>query len=280
VWDHLSVNERSRRVAILELGAVTGGLSCEYYTPHEILDLWAFHNGDPAQALSYREPSQSELDDFYSGELIADLMTPPDSLLKLWSMQDYEGVAEHPLLPPEAFHSVPQLHEASGCVGLTNDSGNHLLPMIARNSAIDEETYEWLCLQVSDEVHGIFDWIDLATALIGNPATSTEHLQAVTPLDEEWLRVFSASADDSYIRDYDIALNVAYASHPGLPLQNLVALAQDINPEVRSAVAANMRTPIEVLETLAMDASQEVRSAVKTNPQATDEIKALTVLSY
>jgi hypothetical protein len=287
MWDHLSVTERARRVSILESAVVHGGLSGDYYSPSSILGVWAYHSGDQEQALKYWGFSQWECEspdpfdprtpqsdvDLESGEF--NLLTPPEALFQVWTEgPDLDGLAEHPLLPLEAFQSVPELHEASGRVGSTNYSGNPFLLMIARNSAIDEETYEWLWLQVP----AAFDWTDLATALIGNPATPTERLQAVKPLDDDWLRTYSAHDEDSYIRDFHIAQNVAYASHPGLPLQNLVALAQDINPEVRSAVATTTRTPMDVLMTLAMDASQEVRSAVKENPNATDEIKSLTAL--
>jgi len=287
MWNHLDSDEQSRRLAILETATVTGGLSSDYYSPAEILGVWAFHTSDTAKALAWwgysqwesapgdpfdpRTP-QSEID-YESGEF--NLLKSPDALFALWLDDPFwDGLAEHPLLPPDAFASLPQLQEESGRSGLTRESGNQLLTMVARNAALDADTYEWLWSQVPDAHDGVYDSTELAVTLIGNPATPPERLNAVTPLDGEWFQTFYSGPDDDVMREHDIAENVAYASHPGLPVETLAALADDVNPAVRRTVAANPRAPLEFLQRLAIDDNPDVRAAVIFNSKSTDELAA------
>lgn len=290
MWDHLTTEEIARRLTLLETAAKTGGLSGESFSPTDILGLWSYMQGDEQRARAYwdfeniapdmkpwyvSDIPQEQLDDDFSG---FNLLSPPELLLSLWENDPYnEGLAEHPLLPTSAMSSIEAVHEASEQVGLTNENGNPLLLELARNAGLDEQTYEWLWEQVPDEILGEYEWLELAVALVGNPCTPLDRLQSVVPLDQEWLDAFSGPGDDSF-REFDEAMTVAYASHPGLPVEQLALLATDITSRVRIAVAKNPRTPHNVLETLATDSNGSVRAAVQRNSHATDEIRALAAL--
>ncbi|MGD1035430.1 MAG: hypothetical protein ABR977_13505, partial [Candidatus Dormibacteria bacterium] len=81
-----------------------------------------------------------------------------------------------------------------------------------------------------------------------------------TPADELW----------RFATHTDIAVRSRVAANPGSPPPLLAQLAGDRSARVRAQVAANPATPAEILEALQKDRSQQVQRRLAANPRAAE----------
>jgi hypothetical protein len=82
---------------------------------------------------------------------------------------------------------------------------------------------------------------------------------------------------ERYLRHQDSKLRITALQNPASPASALQAAATDPETEVRLSVAAKPNTPPDTLMHLAMDGEQAVRAAVRNNPQASEEMKVLSI---
>jgi tetratricopeptide (TPR) repeat protein len=100
---------------------------------------------------------------------------------------------------------------------------------------------------------------ELAMALVGNIATPTHALSAI-----------------STILDINVLFKIC--SHPNVDQEILHSLSKSEFDAVRRGVASSEKTNDQTLQELALDSSVAVREAIKNNPSASDETKTLAAL--